>query len=353
MVNVKWKFVWVITSLLLIGLLGLASMSVAAEEPWVRKADMPTRREYLSTSVVNGIIYAIGGFYPPPPGEHLWVVEAYDPATDTWTKKADMPTGRLCLSTSVVNGKIYAIGGADEYSPPVVFLSTVEMYDPSTDTWARKADMPTPAEGLSTSVVNGIIYAIGGAGWGGVSHLAYAYDPATDMWTRKADMPTARWVLSTSAVNGMIYAIGGSPGNVPSLSTVEAYDPMTDMWTKKADMPTARSDLSTSVVNGIIYAIGGMSRESDRAYSTVEAYDPATDTWTKKPDASIAREALSTSAVNGRIYAIGGYERPGYHLTSAVEEYGWLLALGNQPQDAAARGKIATQWGSIKVKTGQ
>ena len=29
----------------------------------------------------------------------------------TWTQKADMPTARHTLSTSVVNGKIYAIGG--------------------------------------------------------------------------------------------------------------------------------------------------------------------------------------------------------------------------------------------------
>ena len=30
---------------------------------------------------------------------------------DTWTRKADMPTARMLLSTSVVDGKIYAIGG--------------------------------------------------------------------------------------------------------------------------------------------------------------------------------------------------------------------------------------------------
>jgi len=44
-----------------------------------------------------------------------------------------------------------------------------------------------------------------------------------DTWTRKADMPTARASLSTSAVNGKIYAIGGV-GNNSVLSTVEEYD---------------------------------------------------------------------------------------------------------------------------------
>jgi N-acetylneuraminic acid mutarotase len=282
-------------------------------------------------------------------------VESYDPVTDTWTKKADMPTARGGLSASVVDGRIYAIGGSSSYGYPV-YLSTVEMFDPTTNTWTRKADMPITADGLSTSVVNGIIYAIGGYGSRGWSRPVQAYDPATDTWTtKKADMPTARWVLSTSAVNGIIYAIGGAfdsgaPDNEHSLSTVEAYDPMTDTWTKKADMPTARSDLSTCVVNGIIYAIGGMNRAGWYNFSTVEAYDPVTDTWTKMPDMSIEREALSTSAVNGRIYVIGGWENP-YPpgVLSAVEEYNWLLAPGRPPQAVDAKGKLFTLWGRLRT----
>jgi hypothetical protein len=38
-------------------------------------------------------------------------VEVYDPATDTWTKKPDMPTARGELSACAVGGKIYAMGG--------------------------------------------------------------------------------------------------------------------------------------------------------------------------------------------------------------------------------------------------
>ena len=73
---------------------------------WKKKADMPNPRAGLSTSVVDGIIYAIGGY------NSLSTVEAYDPKTDTWIKKANMLTGRWFLSTSAVNGKIYAIGGS-------------------------------------------------------------------------------------------------------------------------------------------------------------------------------------------------------------------------------------------------
>jgi len=290
----------------------------------VAKADMPTSRFGLTTSVVDGKIYAIGGGKTPY-GKYLSTLEVYDPTTDTWTTKADMPTARFFHSTSVVNGKIYAIGGAPyaEASVP-----TVEEYDPATDTWTRKADMPTSRGSLSTSVVNGKIYAIGGGGGDGAGDrtdlpTVEEYDPATDTWTSKADMPTGRGILSTSVVDGKIYAIGGVAGWMggPGVSTVEEYDPATDTWTTKADMPTGRKGLSTSVVNGRIYAIGGFTGMVT-TFSTVEEYDPATDTWTKKAEMPTARGFSSTSVVNGIIYSIGGSDKcwP-WTATSTVEVY--------------------------------
>jgi hypothetical protein len=89
-------------------------------------------------------------------------VEAYDPATDTWTWKADMPTPRYGLDTVVVDSKIYAIGGW-YHSEDGPIYSTVEVYDPVTDTWTKGVDIPVTTAGLSASVVDGKIYVMGGA----------------------------------------------------------------------------------------------------------------------------------------------------------------------------------------------
>ena len=77
--------------------------------------------------MLNGKIYAIGGARVWP-GQAVSTVEEYDPATDTWTTKAPMPTARRSLSTSVVNGKIYAIGGKEATTG--VAVARVEEYDP-------------------------------------------------------------------------------------------------------------------------------------------------------------------------------------------------------------------------------
>jgi N-acetylneuraminic acid mutarotase len=53
-----------------------------------------------------------------------------------------MPTARTFLSTCVVDDKIYAVGGIPTKTWPA--FSTVEEYDPVTDTWTKKGDMPVP-----------------------------------------------------------------------------------------------------------------------------------------------------------------------------------------------------------------
>ena len=61
---------------------------------------------------------------------YLTTVEEYDPATDTWATKAPMPTPRWNLGVATAsNGKIYAIGGFNGS-----LLATVEEYDPATNT---------------------------------------------------------------------------------------------------------------------------------------------------------------------------------------------------------------------------
>jgi N-acetylneuraminic acid mutarotase len=297
---------------------------------WTQKADMPTARYIPGSAVVDGKIYVIGGApvrYGATP-----VLEEYDPATDTWTTRADMPTARQWLAAAAVDGIIYAIGGSEGRPAGDRDLSTVEAYDPSTDTWTKKTDMPSARCTSAAAVVDGIIYVIGGvfatpAGYqtGDVEILSTveAYDPATDTWTRKADMPTARAWHAACVVDGRIYVSGGdtkwSAG--PVLTTVEVYDPATDTWTQSSDMPWPRWGHSASVVDGKMHIIGGADGKSARLlaegkitleelselFGSVDVYDPKTDTWTTAALCPLATMQHAVAVVDGRIYEIGGW----------------------------------------------
>ena len=71
-----------------------------------------------------------------------------------------MPTARESLAAAAVNGKIYAIGGGNSFG----VLSTVEVYDPASNTWSTAASMRTARTELAAADANGLIYAIGGRG---------------------------------------------------------------------------------------------------------------------------------------------------------------------------------------------
>ena len=310
------------------------------EGKWEEQADMPGAKAAFATGVVDGKIYLIGG---ERGGIGMSELEAYTPTTGVWERKADMPTERAHLAASVVDGIIYAIGGSHSHNLVVTVFSVVEAYDPRRDTWTRKAKMPTKRTFLSTCVVNGQIYAIGGTeeipGIRGLN-IVEVYNPATNSWQERSPMPTARSVLAASVVDGVIYAIGGY-NDQGVLPTVEAYNPATDRWTRKADMPTPRANLSTCVVDGKIYAVGG-NRNAD-ALATVEIYDPATDTWSTGDEMPTARVQLAVSAVDGFIYAFGGRGVDKFP-TAAVE----VFDTGFRDQAVNPQGKFPTVWGELK-----
>jgi len=271
----------------------------AHADTWVEKADMLNQLRFPFAAVVNNKIYVFG---------ESSTLEEYDPATDTWIAIPSSEVSRRLFAVAAVDNKIYIMGGYSGGFMAGTASKVLKEYDPATNTWTAKSDMLNVRSDFAAVTVDDKIYAIGGrtGGIGGVIlSTVEEYDPATNTWTPKADMPTIarRWLAATT-VNGKIYAIGGYNGG--PLSTVEEYDPATNTWTAKADMPTARYGLAAATVNGKIYAIGGYN---GGPLSTVEEYDPATNTWTARPSIPMptARYSLTAVAAGNKIYAIGGF----------------------------------------------
>ncbi len=130
-----------------------------------------------------------------------------------------MPTARTALTSSVVNGKIYVLGGDNSNG----IFDIVDIFDPETNSWSAGPPMPTACLGLSSCVVNGEIYTIGGIN-GGYLNTVEIFDPATNSWNFGLPMPSTRLDITSSVVSGKIYAIGGSTGKVV-VGTVEIFDP--------------------------------------------------------------------------------------------------------------------------------
>lgn len=304
---------------MLVGLsaLGLVQLNLgfAADMPsllWRTKASMSTARgQAPAVSGDDGLIFVMGGYN----GTDVFsTVEAYDPLTDTWTAKASMPQAtRGAAVAKDLDGAIYVIGGGFNGS----YLATVQAYNSTSDIWSSKTQIPTGAWMASAATGNdGKVYVFGGESSGGFtfSNKTQIYNPETDTWNNGTDMPTGRSLLGVvKGPDGLIYAVGGYNGF--ALSVVEAYDPSTDTWTEKTSMPSPKVGFGLVLgPDSKIYVVGGGTNYTNNGgpfFDTVEIYDPETDTWALPgwPESTMptARKELGVAlGDNDRIYAVGG-----------------------------------------------
>jgi N-acetylneuraminic acid mutarotase len=235
-----------------------------AMDEWIKKPNMPTARWNFATASIEGKIYAIGG------DSFLDKNEMYNPTTESWQALAPMPTARQHIKATVVNNKIYIIGGLESWSK----VSTKnQVYDPLTNTWQEKAPIPTPKHNYSTVVYNDKIYIYGGNTKNGENiwlrtSTVDVYDPATNTWDTSASLPTTRIGSGIGLISNMIFIVGGLGDG--DMTRVDFFDPATGLWSQSNPLPKKNVHMGSAVLNNKIYIIGGTDGPGNwTGYSTV------------------------------------------------------------------------------------
>jgi len=173
-----------------------------ATDTWATKAPVNTTRSEISSGVVNGRIYVFG---KDVNNTSVTLNEVYDPIANTWAAKANVPTSRYWRpAVAAVNGIIYVMGGGGTAN---------EAYDPGSDTWNTKAPVPLSYPYRNAAAAyDGIISIVG---WGyDPLNIHIWYIPASDTWGGAGQtIPTGRGNASATVVNGVMYVIGGNAGD--------------------------------------------------------------------------------------------------------------------------------------------
>lgn len=236
-----------------------------------------------------------------------------------WIPLAPVTVARQEVAVVEAGGKVYVIGGIGNGTT----LSSVEQYDPLTDTWRFVAPLPQPLHHPAAASTGDAIYVIGG--YPDLTFTAtaavYRYDVAADRWTRVADLPRPRAAMAAAAIDGKIYATGGVPGG----SDLTVYDPLADRWTALAPMLTPREHLAAVTAGGKLYAAGGRFAANTGAF---ESYDPAADRWTSLPPLPTPRSGIAAAVLNGRIHVFGGEGNPASPFGVFAENESYDLASG-------------------------
>ena len=219
-----------------------------------------------------------------------------------WATLAPVLAPRQEVAVAAVNGKVYLIGGFGDGGVP---LSSVEQYDPATNTWRFVAPLPQPRHHAGAAVIGSSIYVVGGfsAFAFDPQSSVYRYDTQLDQWTEVASLPKARGALGAVTIDGKIYAVGGLPGG----RDLTVYDPATNTWSELPPMPTPRDHLAAVASHGILFVAGGRFPNNTNAF---ECYEPGPRRWTALPSLPTARGGITGAAIGDRIYIFGGEGNP-------------------------------------------
>ena len=188
----------------------------------------------------------------------------------------------------------------------------VEVWNPLTEQWMA-SDVKLPGcsrayHGLE--VLGSDLWVIGGYRQSGdFERSTMKFSLSTGEWREMSRMSTNRCWVSTNVLAGKIYALGGDAGG-----SAEVYSPETNQWADISPMLHARADFASVVYRGKIFAIGGF--HDFHCQSSFEAYDPESDSWTFEGDLQIARSGASAVVAQDRIYILGGLTDGGESLAS-------------------------------------
>lgn len=288
---------------------------------WKSKAPLPIPRSEMAWATVrDGRMHLLGGYGEQRVDRNYHHI--YDPGLDQWLEGPLLPLGANHVGVCVVDGHLYAIGGFVEQNrkphDQCFVLGSGETQ------WRRIASLPRPCGAIGTADAGGTLHLIGGAIGDTVADKKsvdwhYAYDAKMDKWEPRRPMPLGRDHTGVVYANGLIHLIGGRVDSFHTNSNLHhVYDPKADKWEQRRPFPTARSGHGAVLMRGKIFCMGGEG--TDRVYGQNEAYDVATDTWEAYAPMLTPRHGLGAVAIGDAIYVAGGGPVMGGGVQSAINE---------------------------------
>lgn len=254
----------------------------------------------------------------------MCVAPASAAAEDDWQTAGRLDAARSGLAAVVLDGTLYAAGGAGLTDPRDEF----ESYDVELDRWFPETPLPTGLERFGMSVAEDRIYIAGGYARGELGSVApspsmWSWSPEGRVWQSEAAMPAPRADFSLITHGDSIYAVGGALDD----AALFVFDPEEREWESR-DMPSGinRASMSGLALEHEILLAGGF--EGDTPSRQVHLYDPENDSWRDAPDLPQGRAGSAIARdVSGRVHLFGGRGEGNITLDSHISwlpgEAGW------------------------------
>jgi N-acetylneuraminic acid mutarotase len=236
---------------------------------WTQVADWPGAAHTKMASFVVGTsgYVCTGSKFPATateaPVREVW---QYDQTFNKWTKKNDFAgEARISAVAAAINGKGY-LGTGTNASNGVT--QDWWQYDPATDGWVQKASLPgskrTQAVAFAPPNANGKVYVSTGQDAfieGNYLYDLWAYNPATDNWARRADLPAqgrGEAVGITLPTTGVVATGYGGEPDADKFNDCWQFNPSTGNWFQLPNVGGGtRYEAGGFSIGNIVYIGGG------------------------------------------------------------------------------------------------
>ena len=294
---------------------GIPAARLKAASPWRTLPGMPTARQNMGSTVLDGAIWVVGGLGGGSIGSRR--VEGFDPVVEGWKIGPDLPVRLHHEMVVTYKDELVVMGGWEPRgSDPAGDISN-RVYALRDGNWVSLPSLNRPRAAGAATVVGNRIVVVGGQADGKLIGTAEVFDGK--QWNETERIPTPREHLAAASDGRFVYAVGGralSPDK--NTAALERYDPVRDRWERLADMPTARGGLAAVLVDGNLFAIGG--ERPTTVLGDVESYNIASGTWSTLSPMRRPRHGSTAAAIGRSVYSLGGAPRPGHASAVATSE---------------------------------
>lgn len=330
---------------------------------WYELPHLPYGVSDMSATMIGGRSYIVGGcvgdqirapwdpsfFYCTKLTDKCLV---FDAKTELVTPCANAPRQRYRHTASVINGMVWVVGGRDEQDQTIL---DIDVYDPRTDTWSTPCNWSGATSDLA-SFNDGTdkgtdMFLVGG--------YTSDYNATANLWlvdtvktlsnkflhiSDLSPMAQARGDVAATMLGQQAFIAGGWHHSdwCNPLTSTERYDIPTKKWLTLAPLSFGRADFAMLSLNGRVFAVGGENNDECKVVSgnsvpvdIVEVYDTAMSRWeldTKIPAKRFRFTGVSIAETRS-IYLFGGQHYYNstcdcYGIAAGVVKYQEVLVSG-------------------------